>query len=91
MTREEAIKIIKIVLAVAEDFEITVQGEKFTEEKCKEAIDMAIKALQQEPCENIGNIYKCSCGYGWDKDKVVRHHFCPNCGRKVLKAESEVD
>lgn len=34
-------------------------------------------------CENIGSIYKCPCGYGWDKNKVVRHHFCPNCGRKV--------
>ena len=50
MTREEAIRIIKIVLAVAEDFEITVQGEEFTEEKCKEAVDMAITALKQEPC-----------------------------------------
>lgn len=38
-------------------------------------------------CENIGNIYKCSCGYGWDKNKVVRHHFCPNCGRKVQEAK----
>jgi len=53
-----------------------------------EALDMAIKALQQESCEDVpdindGNIYKCSCGYGWDKSKVVRHHFCPNCGRAV--------
>ena len=45
MTREEAIRIIKIVLAVAENFEITVQGEEFTEEKCEEAVDMAIEAL----------------------------------------------
>lgn len=45
MTREEAIRIIKIVLVVAENFEITVQGEEFTEEKCKEAVDVAIKAL----------------------------------------------
>ena len=41
-----------------------------------------------EPCEDVsdindGNIYECSCGYGWDKSKVVRHHFCPNCGRAV--------
>lgn len=50
MTKEEAIRIIKIVLAVAEDFEITVRGEEFTEEKCKEAVDMAIEALEQAPC-----------------------------------------
>lgn len=37
---------------------------------------------KQEPCENP-HIYECPCGYGWDKNKVVRHHFCPNCGRKV--------
>lgn len=47
-----------------------------------------IKDLEQQPCEDVpdindGNIYKCSCGYGWDKNKVVRHHFCPNCGRAV--------
>lgn len=52
MTIDEAIRIIKIVLAVAEDFEITVQGEEFTKEKCKEAVEMAIKALEQEPCDD---------------------------------------
>lgn len=56
-------------------------------ELCKDGSD-SIKALQQESCEDVpdindGNIYKCSCGYGWDKSKVVRHHFCPNCGRAV--------
>ena len=45
MTNEEAIRIIKIVLAVAEDFKITVQGEEFTEEKCKEAVEIATEAL----------------------------------------------
>lgn len=49
MIIDEAIRIIKIVLVVAENFEITVQGEEFTEEKCKEAVDMAIEALEQEP------------------------------------------
>lgn len=51
----------------------------------------------QEPCENVpdindGNIYECPCGYGWNKSKVVRHHFCPNCGRAVdgsIKTEQE--
>lgn len=53
MTREEAIRIIKIVLVVAENFEIAVQGVELTEEKCKEAVDMAIKALKQEPCSDV--------------------------------------
>lgn len=35
------------------------------------------------------NIYECPCGYGWDKSKVVRHHFCPNCGRAVNSTEQE--
>jgi hypothetical protein len=35
------------------------------------------------PDNNVGSIYTCSCGYGWDKTKVVRHHFCPNCGKAV--------
>lgn len=58
-----------------------------------EAVNMAIKALeQQEPCENVPDLYECPCGYGWDKNKVVRHHFCPNCGRAVdgsIKTERE--
>ena len=49
MTIDEAIRIIKIVLAVAEDFEITVQGEELTKEKCKEAVEIVTKALEQEP------------------------------------------
>lgn len=52
MSREEAIRIIKIVLAVAEDFEIIVRGEEFTEEKCKEAVEIVTKALMQEPCDD---------------------------------------
>ena len=33
--------------------------------------------------ESKPDIYICSCGYGWDRSKVVRHHYCPNCGKKV--------
>ena len=51
-------------------------------------IERAVICGAQEPCEDVpdineGNIYECSCGYGWDKSKVVRHHFCPNCGKAV--------
>ena len=58
-----------------------------------DALDVAIKALEQEPTtkndvpeNNAENIYICSCGYGWDKSKVVRYHFCPNCGKAVASA-----
>ena len=52
MTREEAIRIIKIVLVVAKKFEITVQGEEFTEEKCKEAVEIATEALSSSENPN---------------------------------------
>lgn len=27
--------------------------------------------------------YLCACGYGWNRNRVIRHHFCPNCGKAV--------
>lgn len=78
MSREEALKTwLPIIKQGVSDMSL-----------CAEALDMAIKALEQESCEDVpdindGNIYECSCGYGWDQSKVVRHHFCPNCGRAV--------
>ena len=58
MTNEEAIRIIKIVLAIAEDFEITVQGEELTEEKCKEAVEIVTKALEQQPIDKSAIMYE---------------------------------
>lgn len=62
--------------------------DKTTVDACKGAIEL----LEQVPCENVPDLYECPCGYGWDKNKVVRHHFCPNCGRAVdgsIKTEQE--
>ena len=57
-------------------------------------IDIFEKLVSQEPCDvpdiNDGNIYKCPCGYEWDKSKVVRHHFCPNCGRTVNSSYNSI-
>ena len=52
-------------------------------------IDRLPSVTPAEKQEFGGNphIYECPCGYGWDKSKVVRHHFCPNCGRKVQEVE----
>jgi adenine specific DNA methylase Mod len=57
-------------------------------------LDEIIKKLPpvtpaENPDINNVNIYRCSCGYGWDKSKVVRHHFCPNCGAKVAEGREE--
>ena len=83
MTIDEAINILKQYV----DYDNPDVPDFYTME---EAIKVIIEALEQEPCKdapdiNAWNIYECSCGYGWDKSKVVRHHFCPNCGRAVTK------
>lgn len=97
MTNEEAIRIIKIVLAVAEDFEITVQGEEFTEEKCKKAVEIVTKALEQQPttgewisidathskCEICEAIFEIT-------SPNAEVNFCPNCGVKMeVNADDE--
>lgn len=75
MTKEEALRRVKGYLTDI------IPAEDYSE------VEEIMKALEQEPCEDVpdndGDIYKCSCGYGWDKSKVFRHHFCPNCGKPV--------
>lgn len=78
MTIEEAIKIIKCVLAIATDFEITVQGERFTVKKCKKAVEMAIKALDQEPCEDAISRQAAI-------DAIKKSRFLVDAMEKVIK------
>lgn len=40
---------------------------------------------------NVGEIYECTCGYGWYKNKVSRFHFCPNCGAKMVESQESED
>lgn len=52
----------------------------------KDAIDTIIQALEaDQETEEIPeeDCYVCDCGYGWNKKKVIRHHYCPNCGKAV--------
>lgn len=54
--------------------------------KCKDTLPMAMGCRKYPPFfayAKENNIYECSCGYGWDWNKVTRHHFCPNCGKAV--------
>ena len=43
------------------------------------------KRLLDVADSNVGEIYECTCGYGWYKNKVSRFHFCPNCGAKMIE------
>lgn len=87
MTREEAAHIVDVAFGVPQAVRRAGEDRTYHEKEIREAKDMAIKALENcdVPDINDGNIYECPCGYGWDKSKVVRHHFCPNCGRAVNK------
>ena len=84
MTREEAAHIVDVAFGVPQAVRRAGEDRTYHEKEIREAKNMAIKALEQDvPGINAGDIYECPCGYGWDKSKVVRHHFCPNCGRAV--------
>lgn len=50
MTKNEALKIIKLVLSIAADFEITVNGEDITE-KCREASEIITKTVNSSEKE----------------------------------------
>lgn len=75
MTREEVVNSMSLQDAI----------QILKDTNCYGTMDIAktviLKALEQEPCENP-HIYECPCGYGWDINKAIRFHYCPNCGRK---------
>lgn len=61
------------------------EKEKDWMEWYKDGLDFYEYCQKNEDVPDINdeNVYQCSCGYGWDKSKVFRHHFCPNCGKPV--------
>lgn len=85
ISRQAAIDAIKKLHSIETEYDCTLY-EKLDVLYELEDLPSVMPTEKQEPCENP-HIYECSCGYGWDKDKVVRHHFCPNCGRKVQEVE----
>ena len=93
MTREEAIK--------------TLKGEawSFGSKEYREAFDMAIKALEQEPKKghwisrwHTGHdlhFHVCSeCNEEFSCDmetgiSIDNYHYCPNCGADMREVENE--
>lgn len=67
-----------------------------------EALDMAIKALEQQPTRptgrwiekedyNLDTYYECSeCGADYCiEGDILIHKYCPNCGARMAEVESE--
>jgi uncharacterized OB-fold protein len=86
MTSEEAINIMKVIVHMLE--------EKYDTDRVEDAVDMAIKALEQEPKtghwidhqEDRWIYAQCSeCGTVHD----TQTNYCPNCGAKMLPTDSE--
>ena len=91
MKSEKAIAILRMGEQARWRSGVTVEEEK-------EAVDMAIEALEEEPRPHGEWIYhkewevdgecafECSkCGMGTDVD----YNFCPNCGADMRKGDSD--
>ena len=79
----------------------TMLREKFTGTEYGEYLDMAIKALEQEPktgrwkrismgkyVQHAMAYYRCSeC----DKNIIGTHNYCPFCGAKMQNVQESVD
>jgi primosomal protein N' len=90
MTNEEAIKILSKVTLAYEIGKVTI-----TQKEINEALDMAIKALEQQPktghwifhkpfdngCKNCNECIECSQCHIWlNYDFYAKTQYCPNCG-----------
>ena len=89
MTREEAIEVLKA----------NYPSKCF--EQLREAVDIAVKALEQEPKERTGEwqqdmdgTFLCSeCGSGYKDQPTLMGKpmfaFCPICGCRMIKGTDE--
>lgn len=91
MTNEEAIRHIRDILAENN----SIKPSMVVFELEKEALYMAIKALEQEPAEWIVDTddsrrwdrarYYCSACNDWNT--YGKSKYCPNCGRRMQSEE----
>ena len=92
MTREEAKRVLEFDL-----------DHKHNNES-KEALRMAIKALEQEPKtghwieqidheENCRTLICSNCDRPalHDEDSIWKHKFCPHCGAKMIELQESED
>lgn len=89
MTREEAIKVLKKDLKIIDDPKVTMTVREWEEhdDHMRDALEMAIEALGQEPKRGKwlnylkeGLKWKCSeCGSKY----TTPWHYCPNCGARM--------
>lgn len=69
-----------------------------------EALDMAIKALEQQPTRptgrwiekedyNLDTYYECSeCGADYCiEGDILIHKYCPNCGARMAEVEPQAE
>lgn len=86
MTNKEAIKILK-------NSGIIYSKGNYTPDDLELAIDLAIKALENEPkkgkwIDGFCNICDCACkSDGWGRE--IETNFCPNCGADMREADND--
>lgn len=91
MTREEAIKILKIKsecydyegLSCQMDLKLKIDGADGCT-LCEKAMDMAIEVLEKQiPFKPVidRKWSRCKCG-----ELALHYNYCPNCGQKLLRA-----
>lgn len=101
MTKEEAI----LVLQKIKPIPCRADNKSITHAFQTVAIDMAIKALEQQKVgewckqnDDYFDWYECSeCGYGsegemqYSSEYDVRTNYCPNCGAKMIEPQESED
>ena len=97
MTQEEAKHIVDVAFGVPQAVRRAGEDRTYHEDEIREAKNMAIKALAQEPktghwivaSDGYGdNAYICECSECKDtvwvyKDADRKWNYCPNCGAKM--------
>lgn len=93
MTREEAINIMNVIVHMLEP--------QYDTDRIEDAVEMAIKALEQEPCidsiidalDNMPSVYPKAKVGKWIRQQsylgYTHSYECSECGRVVYKDEFE--